>query len=563
MSAGGFTSFLPESFANSKWPAGISQDSKSVYKASVQTSWQINALGEIHVIALDVPHVGPPATIMTLTLPIIEHLPFSSRIYFFYISESVVDDQVTFVPVAGSGNTVNGDLFSYTFTLTGFPQLLIGMAVNGNYIIHNFGANEPSSIPPPALPALINLPTMQFLDCFYAYPGINPIALTKKTNSGVGLQFEGPSINVGPPIEIIPGMTGFVDQRMPIPGTPFYGFRVNVDGYYDVEIHWRIQVIWNVPSIPVDCHPLYLRMIEYDEFGSVTGYEHLFSTSGDKFLGTVFGGNGNGFTAVISSSILSLFWATCYYAFELVYDAGDNGPPLNTPSSATGALTQYYMNAAGSWVTWQYYQYTPPSPPPPLMLMSKSKSMMTPSSSPSLNFDWVDIVRKNGIEVDETSLKLLERQQNYHQRLQMKWLETEKTKEKKEEPPSILSLPSKTERSKRQLEKIQQARQDVEMEDRRRLSSASSSSAAPPPISLKDIEDIYKRLLQDSQRQYAVAASSSSSSSAAASSSVPIQRPSPPLPSLPPPSLEKPPLPSGPAPPASKRKRVVEEKEKA
>lgn len=212
----------------STWPAGIRYNpNEDKYTFSVANNWKISPQDHLHVVDIDGPSgLGPYE--LTLQLPILNQLPFSSRMYFFYVSNSQDLDVLTFIPTPLSGDTVNGSPFFHSFTMDGVKKLFIALAVNGNYIIHEFGGgggSTPSgggnplnlfraiSSPTPVTPTLLDLPPFFFDTRAYTSTGWGPTP---------------------DPSDYITGMDGFI---VPNTSVDFYdvpGFDVVTSGIYRV-----------------------------------------------------------------------------------------------------------------------------------------------------------------------------------------------------------------------------------------------------------------------------------------------------------------------------------------
>lgn len=233
-----------------RWPDQISFDpSHNIYLWSVSNNVQINALGHVHVAVFDQDGFDPYT--MTLQLPVVEHLPGSGRIYFFYVPYCHLGDQLIFSQVAGSGNAINGLLTPHTFTLLGQKVLYVAIAINGNYIIHPF--NGLTAPPPPsaALP-----PTMLYYldDNEPGAPGSFEID-TYGFEYGYGLHMTTLTPSQGFD-NIVSGMEGFLTENVQVDILNLAGFRCEQSGWYHVHFSdsWRVE--WTDPNVPSWCYPL-------------------------------------------------------------------------------------------------------------------------------------------------------------------------------------------------------------------------------------------------------------------------------------------------------------------
>lgn len=227
----------------SSWPAGLKYNPNAAkYLFSSSNAFQIAALEHIHVIAIDVAPPPPPGfNVMTLTLPIQKNLPLESRMYYFYVSLSNVDDVLTFIPVSGSGDTINGSPFSWSATLVGTPQLFIALGVNGNYIIHEFGNTH---VPlPPIVSDPLNMfkciqPVGSSAVSVYNYHATikqGPNQLSYYTSDAYN-----PTFDVD---NYIPGMDNYITPVAAVPISGLPGFIVNHTGLYRITYdHTGLEV---------------------------------------------------------------------------------------------------------------------------------------------------------------------------------------------------------------------------------------------------------------------------------------------------------------------------------
>ena len=282
-----FTGFFNASQIGSSWPAGIEHNPvESTFLYSVSNTWFINPLDHFQIVSIDEAQVPPgnPNT-MTLTMPIVDSLPMGSRIFFFYVSQANVGDLLTFQPVFGSGNTINGNALGFTFTLSGGRQLIFAFAINNNYIIHNAGLNAPDPDPPFVPPCQIMQMTTQqaaFLSDSYLIsstcPGYRHAFPTQSDNWVVE--------------NVMSGMEGYIlpDEALPGGGAGAYGFRCTEPGYYEFHVVWNGDV-----DYPFQANALgvrYLAVGVVDSTGSTysTGYTNPMRIA-SSYGGTSNGGN--------------------------------------------------------------------------------------------------------------------------------------------------------------------------------------------------------------------------------------------------------------------------------
>lgn len=238
----------------SSWPAGINHSPAfSRYVYSIKPEWNINPLDHVHVIDIDEPQDPDPLE-MKLTLPILQNLPLSSRIYFFYVTQANAGDLITFQPVLLSGNTVNQNAISYTFVATGNRELIIAIGVNNNYILHTFGQNNAPPPPPPPFsggnPAVLFNYTSQA--SVQTNSIIYPISYAGSFGTPTGLtRSHVPSGTAsGPEIVIKSGMEGFFTPNVSIPTTVVTGFRCNQAGWYRITAQYQAIMNFNTSTNP-------------------------------------------------------------------------------------------------------------------------------------------------------------------------------------------------------------------------------------------------------------------------------------------------------------------------
>jgi len=329
----------------SSWPAGLHYSpTTDKYAYSVAHTWQISALDHIHVVAIDVPQspIGNP-NVMTLTLPVSYNLPLQSRIYFFYVSEANPGDQLVFQPVSGGGDTVNGNAISYTFVLTGNPELILALCVNQNYILQVFGSNSAAEgmIPTqllglnPELPIFGTADNPPFSGASDMYPGTNAMVA---------------------PIDIVPGMDGFLTPSVAVPTKPFQGLLCNVSGVYLINVQMNSSLSYTVGAdAGTNLGPYMGRMLEYDSSGSFNGNTNYPAYT--PFVPVANPGQSN-YTWTINATFFQPLIAGNYYVFASTWDASSSGA-IGTGSVNGGIVVCY-------WTPNVPPLFTPgPSPPPP------------------------------------------------------------------------------------------------------------------------------------------------------------------------------------------------------
>lgn len=279
MSSKQIQSLVPSSLASS-WPAGIEFDPGSAtYRYSLQDSYNIDPLSHVHLILMD--EVAPPSPLeMTLTLPNQQFLPYQSRLYFFYVEQANEDDLLTFVPVLGSGNTINGNALGFTFTLNGNRELFIAIGVQNNYIIHKFGLN--ATAPP------VHVPTPKVFFPLTTTAGVNTTAVTYPL-AGAGVATASVTVGAtafGAEAVINSGMEGFITQNVAIPTTTLAGFRCNVSGWYNVTPQLRSLTIFSSASNPTP-NWLCFTFARFSSAGAYQAATSVFSPSLGSFNATL------------------------------------------------------------------------------------------------------------------------------------------------------------------------------------------------------------------------------------------------------------------------------------
>lgn len=229
----------------SAWPAGIQYNRASArYVYSTSNVFQIGALDHVHIVDIDLPQVGLSPNVMTLTLPVMANLPLGSRIYFFYVSQSNANDQLVFQPVTGSGNTVNGNAVSYTFVLSGNPELIVCIGVSENYILQSFGRNNPA--PAPSYRSGLQSKMLYFVS---PTPGSGLMTNFYGTTTGLKSMFY-PNANAMD--VLVPfgdqNISNFITRNVAVPTKGVYGFQVNAPGWYHVQLSLEAGIQWDSTS---------------------------------------------------------------------------------------------------------------------------------------------------------------------------------------------------------------------------------------------------------------------------------------------------------------------------
>jgi hypothetical protein len=258
-----FTAFGSSDNLPSSWPAGVRYDhNSSRYVYSVSNAYQIAALQHVHVVDIDVPQVLSVPNVMSLTLPVMKNLPLESRLYFFYVTQATKDDQLSFLPVSLSGNTINGNAVSYTFVLTGEQELFIAIGVNDNYIIHAFGKNNPS------LDLINHLPTEYWEFHGEVAPIFGPSFEYQAMPSASSDMYNGVAAPLGP-TTVITGMEGFITADVPVPTQVFNGFLCNESGLYLVDPQLEARLGYTaVDGVGTNLGPYYANFSEFNADGS-------------------------------------------------------------------------------------------------------------------------------------------------------------------------------------------------------------------------------------------------------------------------------------------------------
>jgi len=215
-------------FPTGRWPDQIAFNKHlSTYLWSLGTSVNITALDHIHVVNYD--QDGAEPYTMTLNLPVMQNLPAGSRIYFFYVSRAHAGDFLTFAPVPLSGDSVNGIVGNYTFTLTGSKALFICVGISNNYIIHPFtGLGSSSAV---TTRSGIQSNMIQFVS------PTPQAAFWTDTPAGVSSMFY-PNATAMDAFEAFGDVdiSSYLTPNVLVPTKTIYGFQVNEAGWYHINL---------------------------------------------------------------------------------------------------------------------------------------------------------------------------------------------------------------------------------------------------------------------------------------------------------------------------------------
>jgi len=193
---------------------------------------------------------------MTLQLPRMSSLPNEGRMYFFYVSHCHLNDTLGFTPLPATGDTVNGNLGTFNFTLSGLKQLYVCIGVNGNWIIHPFVSGPDND----------QLPTEAF-SYNIEQPGIFGPAISSPY-PGAGDIFAGAGA-VGPGEAIVPGMETFLTPDTPVPTQAFNGFLCNQSGIYLINPDLQCDFTYTAAALTgSNLGPLHANWLSFNSDGT-------------------------------------------------------------------------------------------------------------------------------------------------------------------------------------------------------------------------------------------------------------------------------------------------------
>lgn len=241
MSGGGdgFTGVPSASmFGAGRWPDQITfNKALSTFLYSVNSSPYIQALDHIHVINYDLDGADPYT--MTINLPIMENLPLGARIYFFYVSRCHDGDQLTFHAVPLSGNSINGILGDYTFTLSGVKTLYMCVGINGNYIIHPFGG---IGAPPPPVSSRSGIQSSML----YFVSPTPQVSFWTDSPAGLRSMFypNSNAMDVFQPFGDV-DISSYFNRNVAVPTKSIYGFQAVQEGWYNINLSFGAAITFD------------------------------------------------------------------------------------------------------------------------------------------------------------------------------------------------------------------------------------------------------------------------------------------------------------------------------
>ena len=233
MSSQGTTAYGPQNYPTGRWPDELSFDfNNNIIRLSAANNVNIDPFAHVQIVDYDLDPLMGPYT-MTLNLPIMSRLPNNGRLFLFYVNECQNLDVLTFTVVTGSGDTVNGNLVSFSFNLTGVKTLFFCVAINGNYIIHQFGGGSASpAVPVPSPLIMYRGVTYNGPLTYTPNPFPNPIQSWPGGLVAISSNQWTPTFD---PTIHISGMDGYITPAVgTVPVVGLKGFLVNVSGLYRV-----------------------------------------------------------------------------------------------------------------------------------------------------------------------------------------------------------------------------------------------------------------------------------------------------------------------------------------
>lgn len=353
-----YTSYGPRSYPTGRWPDELNTGDSSHYLLSAGTSVQIDALAHIHVIDYDLSPASGPYTFV-LTLPIIAHLPNGTRIYFFYVDQCQVNDVLQFNVVAGSGDIVNGDLVSSSFTLNGTKTLFVCIAFNSSYLIHQFGGN---STPAP----YSTIPTVKAVYNNAISPLYSSTAFTMDASSYTAKAMYAGQNAVTSMTTVINGMSGYIVPNSLIPVIGAYGFQCTVDGYYLLHLNLGADLSFVAGASGTNYGGLQACLTEFDATGVQNPVFPMIDMCAKPFKAVANPGTSVATWNFETGRIVQLFAGKYYLPFFM----WDNSSTTTVSAGHIGG--QFYFS-----------YWAPLTPPPaPAFLSLNEPSLATPAPAP-------------------------------------------------------------------------------------------------------------------------------------------------------------------------------------
>ena len=230
------------------------------YKFSVQPDWYFEYESDLHLIDLD-NTTGSPQT-LSITLPKISSLQYSSRIWFVYYKKMNAGDTLELYTLAGSGNTINETASPFVFGPF-VNDIEAGVAVcianDTNYIFRFQKA-----------PSYVGAPMVRFASSStYDAPDVNQYAVITQTGwqlTGNAAAYIDSRVDVVVPItggeEVIhPGMDGYMvktnytDSDMNVVDA----YQCTQSGYYRISPNFQTRYQYaqtggtDITVTPLEC----------------------------------------------------------------------------------------------------------------------------------------------------------------------------------------------------------------------------------------------------------------------------------------------------------------------
>lgn len=260
-------------FGRTSWPERIAFDgANDIYLYSISSNVKIQALDHVHVVNYDLDGASPYS--MTLQLPVMESLPGKNRCYFFYVTRCHLNDTLTFAPVALSGNSINGVVGNYTFTLGGNKALFMCVGINGNYIIQSFGqlTAAPVAYTPSGISSNLTTLTDLYALNFYADNPNTGFATFLPSGTAYSAFTAFGNTNI----------SSYITPNVAIPTVSSgYGFRCNVAGWYHFAGRFTESLQWDSTGAKL----VWADVAVYDSTGAIKYHLKNPNSCGTYFLG--------------------------------------------------------------------------------------------------------------------------------------------------------------------------------------------------------------------------------------------------------------------------------------